>query len=249
MGMKGRRRRESLMKWQTWALFADSGVGKTTLAATAPRPRFLDSNQGMMSIHRRPGFEHVRSMVIRGISDLDRAYDNLSGTGRVDWTKTGTVVFDHFDDIQGIVLDELTLQGAERDSRRQPDEPQQRDWGIMGNRLRRYIRKFKALPMHKVFILSVGSDKITGQAVPNLKGQLRQDLPYFCDVIAYMRVVKGGRRVLYLDGNDQFLAKCRAWWLPKRKWIVRLDDTTMLTRLFRLIAAGPGAQSNRGEED
>lgn len=235
-------------KYQTWAIFADSGVGKTTLAATAPRPRFLDSNKGMLSISGRPGFEHVRSFPVSGIKDLDKAYDNFTGTGRRDWTKTGTVVFDHFDDIQALVLDDLTTSAAERDSRRTPDEPTQKDWGVMGNRLRRYIRKFKSLPMHKILIFAVKEDKITGKLVPNLSGQLQGQLPYFCDVIAYMRIAKGGKRMLYLDGTDRYLAKCRAWWLPRRKWVVKMDDTKFMTRLLKLIAAGPGDQ-NDGEEE
>ena len=78
--MKKKRRKSgdaARWKWQTWAIFADSGVGKTTVAATAPRPRFLDSNKGMLSISGRPGFEHVRSMPVSNMKELDKAYDNL----------------------------------------------------------------------------------------------------------------------------------------------------------------------------
>ena len=158
------------------------------------------------------------------------------------------MVFDHFDDIQALVLDDLTTTAAENDSRRSPDEPTQKDWGVMGNRLRRYIRKFKSLPMHKILIFATKEDKVTGKLIPNLSGQLSSQLPYFCDVIAYMKIVKGGKRMMYLDGTDTYLAKCRAWWVPKRKWVIKMDDTKFMTRLLKLIAAGPGEQTS-GEEE
>lgn len=239
MATKKNRRRKSTRgekwPWQIWAIFAGSGVGKTTLAATAPKPFFLDSNQGLMSVEGRVPFGRT---TIRRWKDLDRAYNNFTGTGKKDWSGYQTVVFDHFDDIQGLVLDDLAEQAAERDERRNPDEYAQREWGIMGNRLRRYLRKFKRLPMHKILIFAAMEDRITGQARPHLAGSLKDDLPYFCDHIAYMRVGKGGRRYIHLDQTDRFWAKTRAWWLLKeeRKQRFDFDDLTMMTKLIELTS-------------
>lgn len=233
--------RQKLSPWQTIAIFADSGVGKTSVAATAPQPMFLDSNFGMLSIEGMPGFEHVRRTPVAGMQHLDRAYDNFTGTGRKDWRKFKTIVFDHFDDIQGLVKDELTELAVEKDPRRIADETQQREWGILGNRLRRYLRKVKSMPMHKILIFATGTDRETGKMIPYLQGSLSQQLPYFCDHIAYMRIDKEGRRIMYLEGTDQYLAKTRAWWLDKKKFIVPPpeEDPKFLTNLFELIAAGP----------
>src|SRR5690606_20354627 len=132
-------KRPSLSAFYTWVIYADSGVGKTTLAATAPKPFFLDSNVGLLSIDGRPGFEHVRRTPIGNWRQLENAYKNFMGTGSKDWRRFETVVFDHFDDIQGLVLDDLTEQAAEKDPRRPIDETQQREWGIMLNRLRRLL--------------------------------------------------------------------------------------------------------------
>jgi len=233
-----RRKKRTLSPWKTIGLYGGSGIGKTTLAAGGPAPMFLDSNFGMMSIDGKPGYEDVERTPIHGMKQLDRAYDNLTGTGRKDWTGRRTVVFDHFYDIQGQVLDELTVAGAERDPRRIMDEVQQREWGIMGNRLRRHLRKMKALPMHKVLIFAVGEDRETGKKQPFLQGSLKSQLPYFCDIIMFMRMDKKGRRIVYLDDNPRFLAKCRAWWMPSFRWRFREEDTQFLTHLLALINAG-----------
>lgn len=235
-------------RWQTWAIYGDSGIGKTTLAATAPQPRFLDSNRGLASIFGRAELAHVRSHPISSLASLERAYDNLTGTGRRDWRRTRTLVLDHFDDIQGLVLDDLTQAAVAKDERRIADDPSQREWGIMGNRLKRYLRRLKALPMHKILIFSVGMDKVSDRAIPNLQGQLRNNLPYFCDVIAYMYARKGERKLSMREKAPRYVAKCRYWWLKRRVWTFADDDFTMLTRIFRLVAAGPEGPSS-GEEE
>ena len=235
----------------TWCLYGPSGGGKTTLSATAPQPIFLDSNQGLLSIADRPGFEHVRGEDVHDMEDLDRAYDNFTGAGENDWTKKfETIVFDHFDDIQGIVLDQLGDRAADRDrTRRDPDEIAQKEYGIMGNRMRRYLRKFKRVPVHKILICSEAEDRETGKMRPNLVGALKNQLPYFCDHTIYLRIGKNGTRYLHLDGTDEFYAKTRAWWIEDRKIRIDFDDTQTLTRLFDQIAAGPKGSSTRRNED
>jgi hypothetical protein len=249
-GSGARREAEAVLApYYTMALYADSGVGKSTLAATAPRPMILDSNYGLLSIDGRPGFEHVRRTPISSLRQLDRAYDNFTGTGTKDWSRYKTAVFDHFDDIQGQVLDDLSKQTEERDPRRAGGEISQRDWGIMGNKMRRLLRQYKALPMHKILILSVGVDKETEKLVPQLQGGLRNQLPYYCDFIAYLRIGKGGKRYLHLDGTDRFLAKCRPWWWSERKMEIPFDDTKFLTTFFERVAAGAPKNSSTTAAD
>jgi len=238
-------------RWQTWCIYGPSGGGKTTLAATAPKPVFLDSNQGLLSIAGRPGFEHVRAIDVHGMRDLERGYAACAGQSKANWkSKFDTIVFDHFDDIQDLVMNELGEAAAGRDDRRDPDAMEQREWGIMGNRLRRYLRKFKQIPMHKILICGEKEDRETGRMGPALVGALRSQLPYFCDQTLYLRIGAKGHRYLHLDPSDSFYAKTRAWWLPERKLAVPFDDTTFLTRLFAQIAAGPtGASSTRSRTE
>jgi len=227
---------------QTYVLYGASGVGKTKLLATAPKPAILDSNQSLLTIAGRPEYSHVHGEAVTSMADLDRAYDNFTGTGRRDWSKKySTIGFDHFDDIQSLVLDELGERRRERDDRADPDEIDQRTWGIMGSRLKRYLRKFKRVPIHKVLICGEMEDRDNGRLRPSLQGQLKVAMPYLVDHIMYLRIGKKGVRYLHLDSTDEFYAKTRAWWLTpeQRKWRVDENNHTFLTDLFALIAAGP----------
>lgn len=235
---------------QTIVLYGPSGGGKTSLAATAPRPIFLDSNQGMLSIIGRPGLTHVKGVDVHNMQDLDRAYAKCTGTDpKRRWDKMyDSIVFDHFDDIQAIVLEELGDKAVAKDDRRDQDETQQREWGIMGNRMRRYIRKFKRVPMIKVLICGEMEDRETGRMRPNLQGALKNQLQYFTDHVMYLGIGKKGKRFIGLDPTDDYYAKTRAWWLPveQRRIDVPFADTKFLTNLLGLFAAGPSKPTTSG---
>ena len=240
-------------KWQTFGLFGPSGGGKTSLAATAPKPIILDSNQGTIVLANRPGLDHVRSEDIHKWSDMERAYKACKGISKKrDWSKTfQTIIFDHFDDIQQIILSELGEKAEERDDRRDADSIEMREWGIMGSRLRRYIRKFKSIPMHKILICGEMDDHEEGRVKPSLVGALKSQLPYFVDHMMYLRIAKDGTRYLHLDPGKTFYAKTRAWWLTpeQRKIKVDFQNPTTLTDLFALIAAGPQRATKRRAQE
>lgn len=237
-----------LNPWSTTVLYGPSGAGKTTLAATAPKPVFLDSNQGTMSVRGRDGFKYGRVDVF-GMDDLDAAYDKLTGTAQnADWSrKYDTIIFDHFDDIQSIIMENLGDKRAAKDSRKDEDEAEQRDYGIMGSKLKRYIRRFKKVDKHKILICAEKEDRDQGRLGPAVIGQMRAALPYFADHTFYLRIGKKNKRYLHLDSTDEFYAKTRAWWLPPelRKQEIPFDDPKFLSHFFALIAAGPQKTSSK----
>jgi hypothetical protein len=226
----------------TIIIFGASGSGKTSLAATGPRPLFADSNQGTESVADVKGLEHLREEPVNCVDDLDKIFDNVTGRGSKDWSKMfDSIVFDHFDDIQNIVMEELGDKRKERDSRKDADESEQRDWGIMGNRMRRYLRRFKSVPRTKILICGETTDKEDGRMRPSMIGSLKHQAPYLVDHTFYLRIGKKGVRYLHLDPTEDFFAKTRARWLPPelRKLRYDLNDLTFLTRLLALLAAGP----------
>ncbi len=229
-------------RYQTWCIFGPTGAGKTALSATAPRPYICDSNDGLMTIADYPGLEHVRGDRVRDMSDLDVVYDNFTGTGEEDWRKKfDTISLDHFDDIQGIILDVLADKAMIKDSTREPDQLEQREYGIMGNKLRRYLRKMKKLKKHKILICGEMINNETGRLQPRLLGAMKNELGYFCDHIAYLRVNAKGVRYLHLNPGEEWMAKTRARWMTPEQRKIRVDEDnlTTLTDLFDLIAAGP----------
>lgn len=226
----------------TIGIFGMSGIGKTTLAATAGKLLIADSNEGTMSLDHIADYAKIRRIRIHDMPDLDELYDNLTATGTRDWkNKFKAVSFDHFDDIQQIILGKLAERA--QDAREEPDLIEQREWGIMANKLRRYLRKMKKLPMTKILIMGEKYMEQEDWMYPSLQGQMRDSLPYFCDHVIYVRMNDKGVRYVHLDPKPgAFYAKTRAHWLTKdeRKIRFELDNHTLLADLIAKIRRGPG---------
>lgn len=241
---------ENPNRFYTWLLFGMSGAGKTKLSATAPKPIFVDSNVGTASLEYIEGLGHVkRTPQITKIEQLDAVYDQLTGTSKTtDWSKKfQTPVFDSWDDMQVIIMDKLIAKAMQKavDTEMDEDEAEQlqlRQYGIMYNKLSRYMRKMKKIRKHRIFICSEKFSEEHDMMWPNLVGQMRERLPYLVDHTLYLRVNDKGVRYLQLNAKPgEYYAKTRASWLPDKYHKIRVDpkDTTLLTDLFALIAAGP----------
>jgi hypothetical protein len=228
--------------YPTLGIFGMSGIGKTTLSATAGKLLIADSNEGTMSIDHVPEFARIKRVRINDMPDLTEMYDNLTGTGEKNWRKLKfeATSFDHFDDMQQIILGKLAERA--QDNREEPDLVEQREWGIMANKLRRYLRLMKKLPMTKILIMGEKFMEQEDWMYPSLQGQMREQLPYYCDHVIYLRMNKKGVRYLHLDPKPgEFYAKTRAWWLTPEERKIRfdLDNRTLLADLIAKIRRGP----------
>lgn len=251
--MKKRKRNDGTLPvggrtlYPTVGIFGMSGAGKTSLAATADRPLFADSNKGTMVLDHIPELAHVRRRPVRSMQDLDRIYDNMTGTGDKDWSKKyGTVILDHFDDIQSIILDKLSERAS--DTREEPDQIELREYGIMANKLRRYLRKMKNIPVVKILIMGEKLNQDEGWMYPSLIGQMRDQLPYFLDHCIYLRVNDKGVRYLHLNPKPgEYYAKTRARWMPLEDRKIRFDENnfTLIADLMEKIRRGPDASRKR----
>lgn len=233
--------------YPTIGIFGMAGAGKTSLAATAGRLLIADSNEGTMAIDHVPEFAHVRRVRVKSMADLDGVYDNMTGTGHKNWSKKFDVIsLDHFDDIQSIILDKLAERAS--DTREEPDQIEQREYGIMANKLRRYLRKMKAIPKVKILIMGERLNEHEGWMYPSLIGQMRDQLPYFLDHCIYLRVNDKGVRYAHLNPKaGEFYAKTRARWLTSEERKIRfdLDNYTLLADLIEKIRRGPGDDRKR----
>lgn len=233
--------------YPTIGIFGMSGAGKTSLSATADRPLFADSNEGTMAIDHVPEFAHIKRVRVKAMPDLDKIYDNLTGTGSNNWKKKfGTVVLDHFDDIQSIILDKMAEKAS--DTREEPDQIELREYGIMANKLRRYLRKMKSIPVTKILIMGEKMNNDEGWMYPSLIGQMKDQLPYFLDHCIYLRVNDKGVRYLHLNPKaGEFYAKTRARWFTPEERKIRydLDNYTLMTDLIEKIRQGPGEKKKK----
>lgn len=220
-------------------LYGDSGVGKTTAAAIAPKPLIVDCEGGTMSLGRITGYEKaVDAQTIRpsSYSDLQQLYSYLQG-GQHD---RETVIIDSLTEVQAMSMDEI-LSDPKRPEKFDRETPVLQDYGRNTNRMRKLVRAFRDLPMNVVFtcLPSESKDETDGTVTvsPALTKKLSADVMGYVDVVGYMFVTSNkdgevqARRML-AQPRGKFLAKDRSGALG-----VGIDNPTLYNILHRVTGA------------
>lgn len=159
-------------------LYADAGIGKTSLAATAAEHPdmspvlVLNLEGGLLSIAGKPNVDEIE---IRTSADLEEAYIALVKRS-AGFDKYKTVVVDSGTVLANRVLIEWTQRNSARASRRGRgdadrtiDDIQLEDYGKMSAQIYRQLSWFYDLPMH--VICTALSKTVYPQADQNDKNQ------------------------------------------------------------------------------
>ena len=142
---------------------------------------------------------------------------------------------------EAVIIDSLTevqkycvykLMGLDMDSKLDevPEYMQMRDWGSALEMILLMVRNFRALPIHKIFIVQVAEDQDEKKKrffTPALQGQAKASILGFFDFVGYYKIEQiteqGTLRRLYLSPIGPFKAKHRFEGFNKH-WI---DQPTM----------------------
>ena len=142
---------------------------------------------------------------------------------------------------EAVIIDSLTevqkycvykLMGLDMDSKLDevPEYMQMRDWGSALEMILLMVRNFRALPIHKIFIVQVAEDQDDKKKrffTPALQGQAKASILGFFDFVGYYKIEQitetGTMRRLYLSPVGPFKAKHRFEGFD-RHWI---DQPTM----------------------
>lgn len=164
-------------------VYGPSGVGKTTLCATAPRPLIISSEAGLLSIARE--YPDLPVIEIKCLADLAEAF-NFVATDKDFMPDIDTICLDSISDIaEAILIDE----------KKRAKDPR-KAYGELGDKMAYYIRAFRDLPgKHTLFTAKQDreKDEATGAMLygPMMPGKmLTQNLSYFFDEVFNMGVGK-----------------------------------------------------------
>lgn len=214
-------------------IHADSGHGKSWLAATAPGPILYIDVEG-------------RSDYIRGNKvkwdpkkDIPAESDNADIITVVDlqkyqamelvmqWLSSGKHPF------KSVVIDSITeLQERMMDSLVGAELPQQEHWGALLREMKRLIIRLKDLRRHPknpilALVLVTGTQEKNNKQRALLQGQLATKIAYLVDVIGYLvRSVTDGTEIrkLYIKPYGPYEAK---------------DNTDILSRHYGAVIDDP----------
>ncbi len=189
-------------------VYGASGVGKTMLASTAPKPLFLDANKGMSSIV----VEGVARIEINHWEDIRDAWPIIANDERFE-----TIVVDGLNDIQRLSLRHVV--GSYPNRRYYDDMPTQADWGKSLEDLQRLIEAFTSLQRNVVYTCFSTHVELEGDRVrPQMGGKNTWNMvTSYMDAVGYMYIVRdekgAAQRVLAFD-SPTAVTKNRTHVLP-----------------------------------
>jgi len=188
-------------------IYGKSGVGKTTLAATAPNPLIIDTEGGTLSL----ADQEIDMVSVRNMEELEDVLKKLKGK-RGD--KYETIIIDSGSELSEIVL--LDLKETHKDKRLAYME--------LGESAMKVFRKFKDLPKHLIVIAKMkisNTDGVEKYRASFPGNALAESLPYMFDEVFCLRITddddNNSVRFIQTQPNEDYDAKDRSNKLNKRE--------------------------------
>jgi len=175
-------------------IYGQGGTGKSTLASTAPKPVFIDAEDG------------TKAFAIRGI-DVPVAHVKTWEDVRNSWK-----IISESDEYETVIIDPIgAFLDLLIDDVRHGGEMNQLLWGRAKDGMRRFIQAVKNSGKHVVFVAHEEEKDDDGVVLrrPMLAAKLSQPLIDLSDVVGNLRVDKDGKRVLLVQPESKFKAKDR----------------------------------------
>jgi energy-coupling factor transporter ATP-binding protein EcfA2 len=183
-------------------VYGHAGAGKTTLAASMPRPIIISAEGGLLSIQGAA----LPYIEVSSMETLREAFDYVSGEHGAEFD---SIVLDSISEIAEVVL--IHEKAVNKDGRAA--------YGEMAVQMTSIIRAFRDLPGKHVLMTAKveKSQDETGRILysPSMPGnKVGQSLPYFFDEVLALRVEKDAegvaQRALMCDSDGLWLAKDRS---------------------------------------
>lgn len=175
-------------------IYGKGGVGKTTLATTAPSPVILDSEQGTKALGAR-GID-VPIADVRSWADVQEAFKLVK-----EMKEYQTIIIDPVDRFLDLLIDQVRSGG----------DMNLKKFGEAKDRMTRFIWAAKESGKHVIFVAHESKDKDDDQQLrgPMLHVNLANALVNMCDVVGHLRVDAKGIRSLRVQPESKYEAKDR----------------------------------------
>lgn len=183
-------------------VYGQAGSGKTTLAASMPKPLIISAEGGLLSIQGAA----LPYIEVSNMTELMQAYEYVASDAGNGFQ---SVVLDSISEIGEVVL--IHEKSINKDGRAA--------YGEMAAQMTSIIRAFRDLPnKHVLMIAKVEKAQDESGRIlysPSMPGaKVGQSLPYFFDEVLALRVEKDAegvaQRALMCDSDGIWLAKDRS---------------------------------------
>lgn len=200
-------------------VYGAAGAGKTTLATTMPKPLIISAEGGLLSING----SDTPYIEVKTMDELTEAYQWVSSSDEANGFES--IILDSISEIGEVVLEHE--KKVNKDGRAA--------YGEMAVQMTGLIRAFRDLSGKHVLMtakLDKSQDEMGRMLYsPSMPGaKMSQQLPYFFDIVAALRVEKDAdgvaQRALMCDSDGLWTAKSRirgvdAWEAPDLGAIIK----------------------------
>ena len=197
-------------------IYGASGVGKTVLCSTAPKPVIISAERGLLSLSS----QDIPFVEVNTVKDIQEAYDLLKGHADYD-----TICIDSLSEISEAVLTELKKGVA--DGRQAYMKLSEAMGGL--------IKNFRDIKGKNVVFIAKSKrvedeEAGTSQFEPYIPGKILPfQLPYLVDEVLYYDLDRKGVRQLCTKASRKYIAKDRSGKLDE-------FESPDLTQIFNKIA-------------
>lgn len=171
--------------WRHWFFYGPTGAGKTTLAATFPRPVFIEpKNEGSVETLRGLDIDYyevvnLNSKIVGGVGGMNKIIDEIENEYNADPNAFpyDTIVVESISHYTDLIIEDITNGGQLH-----MDQPK---WGVVLAHLRNIQTRLRNLDVHVVFTALAKIDEKSNEGLPLIQGASAKKLPSSCDVIGY----------------------------------------------------------------
>lgn len=193
-------------------VYGQGGVGKTTFAASFPKPLLLDFENGAKYFGER-GIE-VDVAVFRKWLSADDKKQLAAAIANYE-----TVIVDPIGEAMEKLIESDTISGSK--NRQANGDLTMAGWGAVKKEMRNFIKYLRDTGKHVVLVAHVDERTDDEQIVkrPMIATKLSQEMVNMVDVVGYMQIIqKDGedKRVIAVDASDgKYISKDRTGKLGK----------------------------------
>jgi phage nucleotide-binding protein len=178
-------------------IYGQPGIGKTSLALSAPKPLLIDFDNGLRRVAKQYQTDSVQIESYQNLLDI-LTQEGISGYE--------TIVIDTL----GKMIDKMALWLADSNPKVNQANGQlsMQGWGFIVKEFKRLLQLLENQNRSFIFIAHEKEEKVGDEVIkrPDVAGSSVKELVKDLDFMGYMSI-KGGKRTIDLAPNEAYYAK------------------------------------------